>query len=89
MAYTALENMRGENEQRFGNDVGPLQPALADGIRLWEPFEDDGTDELAVHHALGLAEDNHAVGILLVDGVDPRDGRFVLYKAQEGFATAC
>ena len=30
MAYTALEKMRRTNEQRFGDDVGPLQPALSD-----------------------------------------------------------
>ena len=33
MAYTALKNMRSTNEQRFGNDVGPLQPALLDGAQ--------------------------------------------------------
>ena len=33
MAYTALEKTRRANEQRFGNDVGPLQPALADGAQ--------------------------------------------------------
>ena len=28
MAYTALEKMRRINEERFGSDVGPAQPAL-------------------------------------------------------------
>ena len=33
MAYTALEKLRSANEQRFGTDVGPLQPALFDGAQ--------------------------------------------------------
>lgn len=28
MAYTALEKMRSWNQERFGKDVGPKQPAL-------------------------------------------------------------
>ena len=31
MSYTALETMRKKNEQRFGRDVGPRQPELAEG----------------------------------------------------------
>ena len=31
MSYTALETMRKVNEARFGKDVGPFQPYLADG----------------------------------------------------------
>ncbi len=31
MAYTALERMRQYNEQRFGRDLGPFQPALYRG----------------------------------------------------------
>ena len=28
MAYTAIESMRKTNEQRFGRDLGPMQPPL-------------------------------------------------------------
>ena len=28
MSYTAIERMRKKNEQRFGADVGPVQPPL-------------------------------------------------------------
>jgi hypothetical protein len=31
MAYTALEKMRRTNADRYGCDVGPMQPALSDG----------------------------------------------------------
>ena len=33
MAYTALERMRKRLAREFGSDVGPRQPALADGAR--------------------------------------------------------
>ena len=33
MAYTALEKMRGLNADRYGRDVGPMQPVLSDGAR--------------------------------------------------------
>ena len=33
MAYTALEKMRRLNADRYGCDVGPMQPALSDGAR--------------------------------------------------------
>ena len=33
MAYTALEKMRKLNKERFGIDVGPMQPALFDSGR--------------------------------------------------------
>ncbi len=32
MAYTALEKMRKLNEERFGKNVGPLQPALFEEV---------------------------------------------------------
>ena len=35
MAYTALEDMRRENERRFGRDLGPMQPA---------PFREEGRE---------------------------------------------
>ncbi len=28
MAYTAIETMRRRNRERFGTDVGPMQPPL-------------------------------------------------------------
>ena len=31
MAYSAIEKMRKKNEQIYGMDVGPMQPALSDG----------------------------------------------------------
>ena len=31
MAYSAIEKMRKENEQIYGRDVGPMQPALSAG----------------------------------------------------------
>ena len=31
MAYTALEEMRQVNRERFGRDVGPCQPSLCGG----------------------------------------------------------
>ena len=31
MAYSAIEKMRKKNEQIYGRDVGPMQPALSDG----------------------------------------------------------
>ena len=31
MAYTAIEKMRKKNEQLYGRDVGPMQPALSLG----------------------------------------------------------
>ena len=31
MAYSAIEKMRKKNEQIYGKDVGPTQPALSDG----------------------------------------------------------
>ena len=31
MAYSAIEKMRKKNEQIYGKDVGPMQPALSDG----------------------------------------------------------
>ncbi|MBR3020376.1 MAG: hypothetical protein IKH57_25485 [Clostridia bacterium] len=34
MSYTALEAMRKVNEARFGKDVGPFQPYLADGAAV-------------------------------------------------------
>ena len=31
MAYTAIDKMRKKNEQIYGRDVGPMQPALSAG----------------------------------------------------------
>jgi predicted Zn-dependent protease with MMP-like domain len=42
-----------------------------------------------VSHSFGLAEDDLEIGILLVDGEDLRDGRFVLYKALKGVTASC
>ena len=28
MAYTAIETMRRKNQERFGSDLGPMQPPL-------------------------------------------------------------
>ena len=41
MAYTALEKMRKRNEEKFGKDIGPMQPVL----------HDDGPDSLDMKSA--------------------------------------
>ncbi len=33
MAYTAIKKMQKKNQQRFGNEAGPEQPALSDGAQ--------------------------------------------------------
>ena len=35
MAYSAIEKMRKKNEQIYGRDVGPMQPALSVGAASW------------------------------------------------------
>ena len=60
--------------------LGPVfQAMLCCGVPLSrQPLNDYGADELAIYHALRLAEDNVEVWILLIDGVKTCDGGFVI-----------
>lgn len=78
--------------QQDDGNVGGLGPCLeeAPAVRVGggEAFDDDGADELAVDHALGLVEDDLEVGILLVDGVETGEARRVPDERLQGLGVA-
>ena len=99
MAYTAIESMRKKNQERFGYDVGPMQPPLYSNRRRRDDLKSSALrflhnhcEELRFDSIRESEENNNGVyqGTSLKPGQIPYNmqmdiDRLCLEKALESF----